>query len=112
MSKKISVTHLVDPILHANKHQNLTNKKPERGSWVGFVSITVKPTCWRKQSLFLPLPALSHPSISKVFWELTLIAQSTNVENHKDVLIGKKKKKLLTASLGYLGPNSKAVQFI
>lgn len=34
-------------------------------------------------------PPCRPPSISKIFWELAFIAQSTNVENHKDVLIGK-----------------------
>lgn len=54
-------------------------------------------------NLFFSLcPPCPHPSFSKVFWELAFIGQSTNVENHKDVLI--EKNQLFTASLGYLNP--------
>lgn len=93
MPKRVSVTHLVDLILQASKQATKSNKQIkchlERVFWRWFVSITTKPTCWRKQSLSLPLLTLPTPRISRVFWEFAFVAQSTNVENHKDVLIEK-----------------------
>lgn len=89
MSKEISVTHLVDLILQANNQQNPTNKKAAQKEVFEF-GLCLSQGNQHAAALFLSLcPPCPPPSISKIFWELAFIAQSTNVENHKDALIGK-----------------------
>lgn len=49
------------------KSTKQTKSHSEREFWVWFVSITMRPACWRKQFLCLPPPTLLSPRHPKGF---------------------------------------------